>query len=62
MARAKQHTAVPKNTAKNHLFSTTTLIDCIAAIPCTEGTRAKAFITKFEKAKKIPSAATNVRR
>ena len=51
-----------------HLFSTTTLIDCMAATPCAGGTRAKAFITKFEKAKKIPatrpepSAAANVRR
>src|SRR6266481_1644037 len=32
MASAKQHTAVPKNTAKNHLLSTTTLIDCRHAI------------------------------
>jgi hypothetical protein len=40
----------------------------MAATPCTGGTRAKAFITKFEKAKKVPatrpepSAAMNVRR
>jgi hypothetical protein len=39
----------------------------MAAIPCPGGTRAKAFITKFEKAKKIPatrlepSADTNAR-
>jgi hypothetical protein len=56
MASAKQHTAVPKNTAKNHLFSTT-LIDCMAATPCAGGTRAKAFITKFENAKKIPATS-----
>jgi hypothetical protein len=68
MASAKQHTAVPKNRAKNHLFNTTTLIDCMAAIPCAGGTRAKLFMTKFEKAKKIPAtrpepgAATNVTR
>src|SRR5262249_34228246 len=40
----------------------------MAAIPCAGGTRANAFITKFEKAKKIPatrpepSAARNVSR
>ena len=33
---------------------TTTLIDCIAAIPSADGTRARAFITKLENAKKTP--------
>ncbi len=45
---------------------TTTLMDCMAAIPALGGKRARAFITKAENAKKTPaispqpSAATSV--
>ena len=42
------------NAPRNEGFITTTLIDCIAAIPSEEGTRARAFITKLENAKKTP--------
>lgn len=47
--------AVPKNTVKKDRFSTITLIDCIAATPCSSGSRASAFITNEEKAKNTPA-------
>ena len=46
--------AVPTNTPRNSGFSTTTLMDCIAAIPAAGAMRPSAFITKVEKAKKAP--------
>ena len=58
--------AVPKKTARNSGLSTVTLIVCMAAIPLDAGIRKSAFMTKFEKAKKMPptsahpSAAANV--
>jgi hypothetical protein len=64
---SRQLAAVPKKTAKNNRLSTTTLIDCMAAIPCGVGRRANAFITKAENAKNTPpikpepSAETNVK-
>src|SRR5262249_32710572 len=48
-------TAVPTKTPRNDRLSTTTLIDCIAAIPCAAGRRCSAPITKEEKAKKTPA-------
>src|SRR5262245_57090034 len=38
----------------NNGLMTTTLMDCMAAMPCAAGRRARAFITKDEKAKKTP--------
>src|SRR5262245_9928102 len=55
------------NTPRNHGFRTTTLIDCIAAMPSAGASRARAFMTKDENAKKTPatspqpSAATSVK-
>ena len=40
--------------ARNKGLMTTTLIDCIAAIPCAAGSRPRAPMTKVEKAKKMP--------
>ena len=47
--------AVPKNTVKKDRFSTTILMDCIVAIPCSSGSRASAFITNEENAKNTPA-------
>jgi hypothetical protein len=49
-----QSTAVPKNVPRNSGLITTTLIDCIAAMPGAAGRRARALITQAEKAKKNP--------
>src|SRR5262245_29468459 len=38
----------------NNGLMTVTLMDCMAAMPCAAGRRARAFITKEEKAKKTP--------
>ena len=40
--------------ARNDGLITTTLIDCIAAMPSEAGRRDRAFITKLENAKKMP--------
>ena len=63
----RQAAAVPRKAPKNQEFTTATLMDCIAAMPSSAGSRANAFITKVEKAKKTPaivpqpSAVTSVR-
>src|SRR5262245_48969559 len=54
-ARKKQAAAVPRNAVINNGLITTTLMDCMAAMPCAAGRRARAFITKDEKAKKTPA-------
>ena len=63
----RQAATVPRKAPKNQEFTTATLMDCIAAMPSSAGSRASAFITKVEKAKKTPaivpqpSAVTSVR-
>lgn len=63
----RQAAAVPRKTPKNQEFMTATLMDCIAAMPSFGGSRANAFMTKVENAKKTPaivpqpSAVTSVR-
>src|SRR5262245_16283079 len=54
-ARRTQAAAVPRKAAINNGLITTTLMDCMAAMPCAAGRRARAFITKDEKAKKTPA-------
>ena len=62
----RQAATVPRKAPKNQEFTTATLMDCIAVMP-SAGSRANAFITKVEKAKKTPaiapqlSAVTSVR-
>jgi hypothetical protein len=63
----RQAAAVPRKAPKNQEFMTATLMDCIAAMPSFAGSRANAFMTKVENAKKTPaivpqpSAVTSVR-
>jgi len=48
-------TAVPRNSKRKIGLMMVTLISCIAAMPCSGGSRVKAFITEFEKAKGSPA-------
>lgn len=50
-----QAAAVPKNTPIKDGLITVILMDCMAAMPWGAGCRARAFITKDEKAKKTPA-------
>src|SRR3712207_5376892 len=54
-AKAPQATAVPKRAAIKAKVTAATLMACMAATPFSAGRRAKAFITKAEKAKKTPA-------
>lgn len=52
---AKQAKAVPISATMNSGLITTTLMDCMAAIPCAGDKRVRAFIMKTENAKKTPA-------
>ena len=47
--------AVPMNTARKTGLRITTLMSCIAFMPCAGGRRARAFITAVENPKKRPA-------
>src|SRR5918994_4888490 len=63
---APQARAVPKSAVIKTGVTAATFMACMAAMPCWAGRRARALITKAEKAKKTPAitphprAATNV--
>src|SRR5829696_2637570 len=60
-AAAPPRTLVPTKSERNPRLSTVTLIDCMAAMPCPAGSRARAAITNDEKAKNTPATIPHPR-
>src|ERR687893_1062315 len=54
-AKPPQASAVPKSAAMKAGVTAATLMACMAATPCAGCSRARAFITKPENAKKTPA-------
>ncbi|WP_333127379.1 MULTISPECIES: hypothetical protein [unclassified Microcoleus] len=50
-----QAAAVPNSAVINNGLIAVILMACMAAIPCAGWSRARAFITNVEKAKKTPA-------